>query len=427
MSRGLVLLACATLGAACLREPSFKGIRDDAAIDAAVDAAVDAPDASTTACTDMADTMTAMRSGSMDRGATVCGPGYRVEFSDSGAKFPHLLVVGGMFLAGTGQTCNDERGVGVAAFPAALINGEPHAGVDGTLSLSLMGPAVAKVVVDWSADYTCQGSGTLQDRTSFTFFPDGRITRWDRLRQAEQVMGGGCTACSGGGSSNTFFLTSYTTLAAGSDAVLTGASIDGLTSYGQSAMGLQSACLTTLGRRVAFGWRDTVTRIRVANENPRTLAFIQDVARNAAALGPDLADDVTTHMLVSSTTSCADLRTRAAAHAARPILTLTFADSSTDQVGPAPDGIYGGERADGSVAYDPLVGAVRVSPATTAIPGNFALWLDFGAQRSQNVTVTHSNPPSGDWYRIQRVSTSQVIFWFRDDLAVGNQITITPQ
>ena len=425
MSRGLVLLACAALG--CLREPTFKGIRDDAAIDAPSDAAVDAPDASTMACMDTPDTMTAVPSGMMNRGATVCGPGYRMEFSDIGAKFPHLLVVGGMFLAGRGESCNDERGVGVALFPASLINGEPHTGVEGTLSLRLSGPAVAKVVIDWSADYSCQTTGTLQDRTSFTFFPDGRITRWDRLRQTEQVAGGGCTVCSQGGNSNTFFLTSYTALAAGSDAVLTGASIETLTSYGQSASGLQSACLTTLGRRVAFGWRDTSTRIRVADDSPRTLAFIQDVIRDAPSLGPDLSDDVTTHMLVSSTTACADLRARALQHANRPNLTLTFADDMTDQIGPSPDGIYGGERADGTDGYDPRIGAVRISPTSTTIPGNFAVWLDFGAQANQNVAVTHNNAPSGDWFQIQRVTTSEVIFWFRDDLAVGERITITPQ
>jgi len=396
-----------------VKEPTFKGIPHDADVDASP-ANCD-PDIVVTS------------SGEMGRGATVCGPGYEVRFSDVGAKMPYQLNVGGTMLVGSGQNCNDERGMGVAIYPAALVNGEDQepAAVDGTLSIAMTGPVIGRVVVNWSASYTCTGSATLQDATTFTFFPDGHITRFDRLRQDLQVSAEGCGVCGGGGSNSELYLTSYTTLLAPSNAVLTGAAIDTLTMYGQEIAALRSPCLTTLGRQVAFGFRNGATRVRVASATPRALAFVQDVTIGQT-LGPMFADEVTTHMLVSSTTACADLAPRALALADRPELQIQGTNT-----GPALDGIYGGENDSGNTAIQTTVGDIPIQLVTAArpVPGGFAVWVDFGAQPNEMVMVMHNglpSMPSGEWYRIQRVSPTQSIFWFRDELVASTIITLRP-
>ena len=416
MSRGVVITLCAALGAACVPEPTFKGVVRDA------DGDGDSGDASTSCGNDV----TVTRTGLMDRGATVCGPGYEVRFSDLGAKMPSQLNVGGTMLVGTGQSCNDERGMGVAIYPAALVNGEEQApaAVDGTLSIAMTGPVIGRVVVNWSASYACTGSGTLEDATTFTFFPDGHITRFDRLRQDQQVSAAGCGVCGGGGSSSELYLTSYTTLLASSDAVLTGAAID-LTTYGQEVAALRSPCLTTFGKHVAFGFRNGATRVRVAGTAPRALAFVQDVSVGQM-LGPSFVDEVTTHMLVSSTTECADLAPRALALADRPGLQIQGTNA-----GPALDGIYGGENDGGNTAIQTTVGDIPIQlfDPLRPVPGGFAVWVDFGAQPNTNVMVMHNgvpSTPSGEWYRIQRVSPTQLIFWFRDELVANTIITLHP-
>jgi hypothetical protein len=422
MARGLVFALCLF---GCLKEAKFE-YRDAAVPGDGIDAAIDAGNTGITCMPTTTDVST-NRSGTMDRGVNVCAPGYQMTFSDIGANMPFQLVVGGMQLLANATTCNDERGIGVGMYPVAVVNAETQSPsvVAGTVTTTLNGPVVAKVVVDWSATYTCSGPGTLQDRSTFTFFPDGHITRLDRLRQAQQTMATGCGVCSGGGGGASFFLTTYANLTAPDGSQLTGAAIGGLTNYSQSVSGLRSTCLRTNGRSVAFGWRNNSTRIRVTTTNPRTLAFVQDVSVGAT-LGPNFVDDVTTQMLVSQTTACADLDALARRWADRPELLV-----QGNSRGPSLDGIYGGENDSGETAIMTTVGniPIQVASSTVPVPGGAAVWIEFGVQPNTGVQVLHNNvpsAPSGTWYRIQRVSASQLIFWFRDEIVDGTVITIVP-
>jgi hypothetical protein len=415
------------LAVGCLRDPKFKGVGGDGGTDA--DAA---PDAGPPSCA--GGDVVATRAGNNDNGASVCGPTYVMNFSDTGARMPYQLNVNGSQLMGGARECNDERATGVALFPPVLVNGETQNpdNTDGGIALRLTGPVIAKVEVDWSATYTCGQQGTLQNKSSFTFFPDGRITRWDQVRNATMVTNNGaCTRCTVGGNpgpnSGNFFLTSYMTLQAPSNSVLASGDISMLTMHGQQLTGRRSDCLETLQRRVAFGWRDTNTRIRVVNETPtRALAFVYDIPHGGddTIMPADLADDVTTQILVSPSAQCGDLRTRAELFAENHGLTINGVD-----MGMSPDGIYGGERHDGAIGIDAgTTGTVTIQPTTLTVPGNFAVWLDYDQQPNQTIVVTHNgipSAPSGDWYRIQRVNNSQVIIWFRDDLAATSIITVT--
>jgi hypothetical protein len=320
MLRGLAIALCS---AACLRDPKFKGVVQDAPES-------DAPDGSMTAC---ADGVNAIKPGAMGASAEACGPGYLLRFSNQGAKLPFQFVVGGAQLLQNGRTCNDERLAGLAIFPVQLVNGQPSTGVAGDDPvIEMAGPVVAKISVNWSADYSCASSATLEDSTTYTFFPDGHIVRWDHLRQGTAITNTSCMACAGGGSGPGFRLTSFMTLGADSNADLTGTPISGLVSYGAEATGLSDTCITTLGQRVAFGWRNALGRIRVAestaNPNQRVLAFVQDIVDDTM-IPATFADEVTTHIVVASTGACSDLRTRARAHAARPGLSIQHAGSTT--------------------------------------------------------------------------------------------------
>ena len=425
MSWGPVFAVCVLSTAACLKEPKFNGTEQPPG-----DGDTDAPDGMVDplACPSSATDISVSRTGTSMRGANVCGPGYQMVFSDVSARMPYQLIVNGQQLLGVGENCNDERGMGLGLYPAGLINGEPQspAVVDGVLTTPMTGPVIGRVAIDWSANYTCTGSATLQDSSTFTFFPDGHITRFDRYTQTSSVGGMGCGVCSGGGSSNTMYLTSYLTLVAPANSTLSNANAPVLDTYDESVGNLRSTCLhNPNNQNVAIGWRDTATRIRVVDEQPRTFAFVQDIA-NGTTLGP-LMGEVTTHMIVSGTRQCADLDTDALRFANRPELHVQALD-----VGPSLDGIYGGENDSGGVAIQTQVGPIALSLTSAAapIPAGWAVWISFGSQQNGNVQVTHNGVPSapaGEWFRTQRVSNSQIIFWFRDALVDAQTvITITP-
>lgn len=413
MSWGTVFAVCVLSTAACLKEPKFNGM------DTPRDGDIDAPDGGgdPLMCPASTSDVSVARSGTDLRGASVCGPGYQMVFSDLSAKMPYQLRVNGQQLMGVGENCNDERGMGLGIYPAGLVNGEPQspATVDGTLTTPMTGPVVARVVIDWSANYTCTGSATLQDSSTFTFFPDGHISRFDRFSQATSVGAGGCGVCAGGGSGSTMYLTSFLTLVAPASSTLTNANAPVLDTYDESVSGLRSTCLhNPNNQNVAIGFRDMATRIRVVDDNPRTFAFVQDLM-NGSSIGP-VNGEATTHMLVSGTRQCADLDVDALRFANRPELRVQALN-----VGPSLDGIYGGENDSGGTAIQTQVGDIPLAlvSETAPIPGGWAVWIEFGSQSNMNVQVTHNGMPSmptGEWFRMQRVSNSQIIFWFRDPL-----------
>lgn len=410
MSRGLVL-ALLTVG--CLREPTYNGPRD---------ADTDGNEQYVPSCANPND-VAVLPNGTGDVGARACGPGYEMVFADTGAKMPYQLGVGSSQLMANGQTCNDERGTGIGIFPSTLVNAEQRPGVTGTLTRVWTGPVVGRVRVDWEASYTCSGPGTVQDYSIFTFFPNGHITRFDRIRMPVNVTTGSCTVCSGGAGSpsSTQFLTSYATLQAPDNAALTGGSIGSLTAYGDQIPNVPAACLDTLGRSVAFGFENTSTRVRVAGGGtPRAFAFVQDIAVGTTIGMID--DHFTTHMMVSAVPACATLYQTMLDWRVRPELEIQGVG-----MGPANDGIYGGENDSGATAIQTTVGVFTIRAVTgNTIPAGAAVWIDFGSQNTANIAVSSNRSPTGEWFRLQRVTASQIVFYFRDPIAQGDIITITP-
>jgi hypothetical protein len=356
--------------------------------------------------------------------AKVTGPGYTLTFSSDGAKFPHLLTVNPstpQFLMGGSEQCADEMGMGIALYPATRINGVT--GTSPTLSIPLEGPYVGQVRLEWSGTYPCPtpGSGTLQGRTTFSFFPDGRLTRFDVVDNVATRNVTDCTPC--GNASSSFFLTSYTTLIVDGNAFLSDGTQSTLDNYGEQVQPGRSACINERGYSIAFAWVDASTRMRVAAAPPtsqaRTIAFVKDLEPPAATLGAG-ERRATTQMGIS-TEGCGALEARIAPFSDDDHQLMVNGVASGAAL---VDGIFGGDpQTSGYVVDFP----VTLTPAPTIapnVPGGFAVWL-YHAPLPQTLTPVHSGNPTGTWYYEQRVNQNSVVFWFNEPLDQNETITIT--
>jgi len=429
----------------CLREPTFTP--RDAAGDGGGDGM---PDAAVPACPEDSADVAVMPNGT---GVRVCGPRYQVEFSEAGAHFPSELLVDGTPLMATGERCNDERGTGIALYPSVLVNGETTPQVNATIAIELGGAtdAVAKVGIDWSAGYTCGGgamAGELGNRTTFSFFPDGRVSRQDRIAHAATITAGACSTCEPTTAGDPFFLTSFTTLVADANAQIVGAiggDASALASHGDAIDAGDDVCLATRMRNVGFGWRasaSTQARVRVARartaQDPAAFAFTFDRLRAASTISSTTAETLlrTTMILGGAETSCSAVLGRVAALGTNVPIELTYGNGAgTVNLIANLDGIYGGEDENQQPGFD--VPGDPTQPMTLAIPpagqpvtGGFAVWLDL-AQFYPTITVTKTPAPTTTtWFRLQRAKNpttaaqSQIVLWFPDGLALGETITI---
>jgi hypothetical protein len=350
---------------------------------------------------------------------------YEMVFSSDGAKFPHLLNLGPgpsmQYIMGGSEGCADEQGMGIALYPATRINGVQ--GTAGTMSIPLQGPYVGQLRLAWSTSFACPGSSTggLTGRTTFSFFPNGRLTRFDVVDNASARNAADCTPC--GQTSANFFLTSYTTLIVDGDAFFSDGSSGELDTYGEEVNPQSSACITQRGHSIAFAWANGATRMRTAAAPPtsqsRTIAFISDMHTGTSL--PAMEWRRTAQMGISKET-CGVLEPRI----------TPFADDdhqlsiNGNPIGAAlADGIYGSE---GQTAGYEITFPVTLTPHTTIlpnIPAGFAVWLYHAQPLPATLTPVHSRNPAGEWYYEQRVNQNSVVYWFNVSLEQNETITIT--
>jgi len=358
-------------------------------------------------------------------GATAKAPGYTLEFSQIGARFPYQLNVGSLpeMIMGGSEQCADEFGMGIALYPITRINGVPDPDF-GTpvLDIPLEGPYVGQVRLQWSTGFACPAStsGAISGHSTFSFFPDGRFARFDVINNGSSRNVADCTEC--GPTATSFFLTSYTTLIVDGNATFSDGSSALLDTYGEEVTPGLSACIRQRGYSIAFSWIDGATRLRAAaappNSPARTVAFVKDIFQGATLPATDW---FTTTQMGVSTDNCGALEQRIAEFSADDHQ-LTINGNS---VGAAlADGIYGGDPRDNGY---PVAFPVTLTPTATVdprIPAGFAVWL-YSQPIPQNLTLTHSGGPTGNWYYEQRVSQNSVVFWFNVSLEQGQTITIT--
>jgi hypothetical protein len=350
----------------------------------------------------------------------VTAPGYTMRFSSAGARFPYQLSPGGNHLMGGSPQCDDEQAMGIALYPAYRANGADWPGMGTpTVETPLTGPYVGQVRLQWSGAFSCtSGSGSLSGHSTFSFFPDGRLTRFDVVTNGSAKVAAECSACSGGNGS-TFVLTSYTTLIVDGGAFLSDGNEAMLDTDGEQVTNIGStACVRQRQQSIAFSWSNTVNRMRVVNVTPvRSIAFVKDLFSGTTLPAEDFV--TTTQMGISATENCGALEQRISQFSADDHQLMVNGNS----VGAAlVDGIYGGDPRDDGYPVDFPVTLTPAQTVAPRIPAGFAVWL-YSQPIPANLTLTHSGSPSGTWYRLQRVGPNSVVVWF--DVALENGETIT--
>lgn len=348
-------------------------------------------------------------------GVVVTAPGYIMRFSSSGSLFPYQLEAGGQHLIGGSQQCADEQAMGIALYPLFRVNGADSSGM-GTSNISVLldGPYVGQVRIAWSHTLACMPSSSLYGSSTFSFFPDGRLTRFDVIQNDTEVNASACTACNGSPASS-FFLTSYTTLIVDPGAYLSDGDETTFNAYGAVVSPGDTACVRERGQSIAFAWVDTQNRLRVVDTTPsRSVAFVKDL--HSGATLSEGTWSATTQMGVSAAEDCGALEARIRAFSSDPGVTINGA-----LIGAAlADGIFGGHpNPDGHpVDFPVTIGT------STGMPAGFAVWLS-SASIPQDLTLTHSGGYVGtSWYRLQRVSQTSLLVWFGVPLDAGATITI---
>jgi hypothetical protein len=403
----VVKTLCCVLASACIKVPAFEQ-RDGGPGDVG-----DAPGDGSTG-----PLVSVVPNG---QGATATAPGYVLQFSTTGSRFPYQLNVGPNpeLIMGGSDGCADEDGMGIALYPVTRVNGVDDVDMGApTLAIPLEGPYVGQVRLQWSMGFACpsSSSGAISGHTTFSFFPDGRLTRFDVVHNGGARNAADCTAC--GAMSSNFYLTSYTTLVVDGNASISDATSAQLDAYGEEVSPGSSACVRQRGYSVSFSWVDTQTRLRAVATSPsRTVAFIKDLHQGASLPATDW---FTTTQMGVGTETCGQLEPRIAQFSA---------DDHQLRVNGNPlgaaleDGIFGGDpQVDGYPVDFPVT--LEPAGALMSVPAGFAVWLH-STPIPETLHLTHNGNPTGTWYYEQRVTPNSVVFWFNVPLAQGQTITIT--
>jgi len=266
------------------------------------------------------------------------------------------------------------------------------------LTVVMAGPAVARVRVDWTMPYTCQGAQVASGTTTFTLFPTGRIVRTDAIAAPSTTHLGvtpagaecGCTSDTPSYDVETFwaFRPGTDVDASGAPATSSG-DATGCTLYAND------------GAAIAVSWGDRTTRI------PTTSTYVKDFVQDVPTLDPaPVALTSAIQLAASGTVTCAQLL----AGLVDPDLLIAGSHVQTDETG-----IF---RVDGA-----LTDAFAIT-TTQHVPAGFAVSLAL----DPHAVLTSSAAPTGAWYTAQIDPTDgHTILYFRDALEPGDSIAVEPR
>lgn len=356
-------------------------------------------------------------------GSTFRGQGFSIHFAEGDRfHYPDSFVIGSREILGASASanCAYEDGIGLALYPAPRVSGGETAPStdDSSIDAVLRGPAIGKVRIEWRSPFTCMGPNQTrspQGYSSFTIFPDGKVVRYDRLKEtgATLVTASGC-GCSGVTSPD-FYVTSFWSFARSAfQTVYLPAATDLSTLQPQNINTTgASNCLeaNTPGTlAVRTSWLGTPIQTRVMAPNGSVVAMVRDLQAHAATLG-DLSPTVhssTSVVAFHPGKTCADTEA-ADALVGAPTETV-FVDGTPVPLGR--DGIYGGETAGNDGGFGVAKRKVVVSGGVSE---PFALMITWPGPTKQ-VRVTSSVTKTGTWYIPQLVNDFQAVIWFRDGL-----------
>lgn len=362
-------------------------------------------------------------------GATVATGDFALHFaSGPGFHFPDALTIGGTDVIDHEATapCYGEDGVGLMISPTPRISAATGAPVTtNQLTPTLRGPAVVQVRVDWNSQFTCAdnrpGGSAL-----YTVFLDGRIVRRDAIddQRPGNFARDDC-ACDAGHSQG-FQIASFWTLDPAAFMTIT---VPGSTS---GAMRLPSdpaapfvntnfyvACLDAAGYQVAVAWSRSPEIVGTPRifASPAQLVFSRERTGGFVSTLDPLAW-TTNDALFVERGGCKTAIARATEHSDAAKLTVDGAAAPIEVS--LVDGIYGGDRGDGTAPGIPVSpGRVEL---TGPVNGSFAVWLRFSTA-VDGVRAALAGR-TGAWYVLQRIDDTSWIAWFRDPLMAGETIAL---
>ena len=430
MLRGLVFVLCA----GCLDEPRFRGGPRDAAVDASPDATVHG--------VELVADESVMATPNLTNNTVVAeGPFYSMTFSNMGGRYPFQLNVedsngnaGILFATPTNtELCFNEKGTGVGLFPMGAVHGEGGGVGSPTVMPSLRGNAVAQATISWTQSYCTGDVLTIAASSIFTFFPDGRVHRFDELvRTAIGTVNASSSMCSCLTPQSNFVLTTYMTLNNSQVSSFEhpgGQVMPPIAENENRVMGANRLCANMTGgtRRIAFGFETLSSFPRLRRlpnvENANAISVVKDFFNFAAPptefTGQATLNMATTHLLSNSQT-CGALMSRIDAITNGGQIIATHGGSSTALAIERRTGIYAS-----NATINAQVVTLRAQTAQT-VPGGFAVTLHFDSRRTFRV---YRNGATDNRGTVQTVTPGEtdVIIWLREGLSGDQTIVVVAE
>jgi hypothetical protein len=401
-------LAAGPALAACFDKPPFRGVTDD--------------------CPDDGSLSVHLESGR----PVVCGDGYRLQFSDRGYGLPDSFAIHGVEIAAGGDSCDDGGAFAIGLLPAGVIDGADPANPAQTITggrrvaIELATPFVVKVGIDWSARFgTCPLAPT--GRTTFTFFRGGRVHRFDHLADDSTALASACAPACAEAARTSWDLSTITTLVAPADRAVTHVPTPPDDDRGDGVAFMRhELCVDDAAYTLALHWSEfEQRRLRVPASGQ--IAFVQELLSTEETKLPGGFERRMHSALVIGEPGedCATAERRAASYYdSDPQLVINGSPT-----GASHDGIYGGERDDGSTGRQigELDAVLSLGGGSPTIPTGAVVWLDFIQRYSAFDVSKAGGDSSGTWYELYPVpETAEVLLWLRDPIAAGETITIHP-
>jgi len=342
-----------------------------------------------------------------DESHTVNGPAYSIHFPITGYHYPDHVVLGQF----------DVLGGGVA--PSNRIDGTSVATSSlGVVTVIVDGLAIAKLDLSWTSALTCAPTASMSGHTSFTMMPDGRVVRFDAIDSPTAAADVANCTCSGGPALAAWDVSSYfVAIQSRFNSIVNST----LTPVSPNDTTKQDQILCTSGpdQAIAFGFPQDQVRVKSVSTGS---AFTYDFLPSATTVLDTTTtfEGATSAYLFGAGGTCPTLIGTLQAFAGDPKLAVDGIQISTNT-----DGIYGGDDGGGHVGVSVGTTTTLTAP-TLPIPAGFVVWLDLGVTRS-SFQITSAKQTGTSWYTLGRPKLngdSQVIIFFRDQLAVGDSITI---
>lgn len=413
------VLALALL-ASCVKIEPFKGGSGPGS-DAGVDTAplIDAPPA----C-DYAHTTTIAEW--LEQGhQVVCGPHFAMRFSPDGAGYPSSFQIDGRELLGTADTCEDEDGFGIGLYPAGVIARRNPTQPNFAISTRSFNPLVRtsflyEVQLGWRLDLTTTNcTESLQGKSTFAFFADGRIVRGDRLDATGTATAANCqqVACAAAAGASQWVEDSYFAFDwnEGTD-TLVGAAPPMTVGTSTQLTAVRSFCLSRTAVPAQLGIALSDTNGRVRRVAASTAALTTDFATTSTL--PN-ASQITRSTLAVFPNGC-DLDRMALLQRDTTIMINNVPTA------PGLDGIYGD-----------IVGVdIPANTATTiladvadnhTVPGGWAVRVHFPQPISGVTAERGDHVPLNVQVADVSPTHDAYVLYFADDLSVATgSIVVTP-